>query len=161
RGSKLDVAMVMVGRQKSTWDEPTVGDLKGKCDGATHFVRGATVGAFVLATSTSGQAGAAASFFGAAAEGKSPSEREVQNKDGEPGACKSAAPSSSAAPEQCGSAIRLFIQPIAKAKETKVAAAPKKKTKLARREGGCPKGMVSADGKCARPAAVPAYQCNP
>lgn len=107
RGSSLDVAMVMVGKQKTTWTEPTKADLKGTCDGATHFVRGATVGAFVMETNTSGEAKAAAAFFGAETGGASASKRQVQNKEGDLGACKGATSNANSAPDQCGAPVRL------------------------------------------------------
>ena len=56
RGASLDVAMVMVGKRRTTWREPTKTDLQGPCDGATHFVRAATVGAFVMETGTKAKA---------------------------------------------------------------------------------------------------------
>jgi TPR repeat protein len=157
-GSSLDVAMVMVGQQKTTWDTPTTSDLKGKCDGATHYVRGATVGAFALATSTSGEAKAVASFFGAGAEGASASKRQTKNKEGDLTSCQSATPKSAAPPDQCGSPIRLLIAPIAKPVKD---APPAKKTELAQTEEQCPKGLVFAEGKCTKAESAKAYQCKP
>jgi hypothetical protein len=54
RGSTLDVAMIMVGKVKTTWAKVQADELKGDCDGATHFVKGAMVGAFVMQTGTKG-----------------------------------------------------------------------------------------------------------
>lgn len=160
RGSSLDVAMVMVGKQKTTWSEPTKTDLKGKCDGATHFVRGATVGAFVMETNTSGEAKAAAAFFGAETAGASASKRQVQNKDGDLGACKSATSSATNAPDQCGAPVRLLLVPIAKEKPADDKAPKAPAVELARQEGGCPAGLVLAEGKCTKAADAPAYQCK-
>lgn len=160
RGSSLDVAMVMVGKQKTTWSEPTKADLKGKCDGATHFVRGATVGAFVMETSTSGEAKAAAEFFGAETGGASASKRQVQNKDGDLGACKSATSSAESAPDQCGAPVRLLLVPIAKDKPADDKAPKAPAVELAKQEGGCPTGLVLAEGKCTKAADAPAYQCK-
>jgi len=157
RGASLDVAMVMVGKQKTTWQTPSREDLKGSCDGATHFVRGATVGAFVLETSTSGEAKAAAAFFGAETAGASSSKRQVQNKDGDLGACKSASPKSPGAPDQCGAPIRLLLSPIAKSAEPPAEGKP---SELARVESTCPTGLVMAEGKCTKADSAPAYLCS-
>jgi TPR repeat protein len=156
-GSSLDVAMVMVGQQKTTWATPTSADLKGTCDGATHYVRGATVGAFALATSTKGEAKAVASFFGAGAGGESKSARQTKNKEGDLSSCQSASPKSEAPPDQCGSPIRLLIAPVQKAQKEPVAPP---KTDLAVAETQCPKDLVFAEGKCAKPENVKAYQCK-
>ena len=161
RGSSLDVAMVMVGKQKTTWTEPTKGDLKGKCDGATHFVRGATVGAFVMETNTSGEAKAAAEFFGAETGGASASKRQVQNKDGDLGACKASTSNAANAPDQCGAPVRLLISPISKEKAADDKAPKEPRVELAKIEGGCPAGLVLAEGKCTKAADAPAYQCKP
>lgn len=161
RGSSLDVAMVMVGKQKTTWSEPTKADLKGSCDGATHFVRGATVGAFVMETNTSGEAKAAAAFFGAETGGASASKRQVQNKDGDLSACKSATSNASNAPDQCGAPVRLLLVPMAKEKPADDKAPKAPSVELAKQEGGCPAGLVLAEGKCTKAADAPAYQCKP
>src|SRR5262245_47206036 len=38
RGTTLEVAMILVGKRRTTWNEPTRNDLKGACDKATHYV---------------------------------------------------------------------------------------------------------------------------
>ena len=48
RGSTLDIAMMLVGKKRTTKDGVTKEDLQGSCDGATHYVRGAMVGAFAM-----------------------------------------------------------------------------------------------------------------
>ncbi len=159
-GASLDVAMVMVGQQKTTWTSPTSTDLKGTCDGATHYVRGATVGAFALATSTSGSAKAVASFFGAEAGGASASKRDTKNKEGDLTSCKEASPKSTTPPDQCGSPIRLLIAPIAKAQKEPTAPPAKKKVELAEVDTACPKGLVLSEGKCTKAGNAKAYQCK-
>lgn len=160
RGSSLDVAMVMVGKQKTTWTEPTKADLKGTCDGATHFVRGATVGAFVMETNTSGEAKAAAAFFGAETSGASASNRQVQNKEGDMSSCKAATSNGASAPDQCGAPVRLLLAPIAKDKPADEKPAKAPAVELAKHEGGCPSGLVMSEGKCTKAADAPAYQCK-
>jgi hypothetical protein len=58
RGSTLDVALVVIGKRVASRGTLTGAQLAGQCAGATHFVRAATVGAFVVKTGTRGKASA-------------------------------------------------------------------------------------------------------
>jgi uncharacterized protein len=58
----------MVGKRKTTWANALQQDLRGNCDGATHFVRGATVGAFAMRSGVMGRARSVAELFGAGLE---------------------------------------------------------------------------------------------
>jgi TPR repeat protein len=163
RGATLDVAMVMIGKRRTTWSEPNQADLKGgSCAGATHYVRGATVGAFVLSTGTQAKVAAAAELFGAGTSGNSASAKETKNRDGDPSECAKAAPDSTSPPPQCGAPIRLVLGPIAKTPEAgkPVEAAPPK-APVASDVTTCPAGLVQSGGKCTAPASAPAFQCNP
>jgi uncharacterized protein len=164
RGSTLEIAMIMVGKKRTTWDEPTKADLKGSCDGATHYVRGATVGAFVLDMGTEAKVRAAAELFGAGTSGSSESAKSAHNKEGEPSDCAKSSPDADKPPSQCGAPIRLVLAPIAAAPaegkpppEPKPAAAKD----VAQTDVACPAGMVLAEGKCTSPASAPSYQCDP
>jgi TPR repeat protein len=169
RGSTLDVAMIMVGKVKTTWAKVQADELKGECEGATHFVKGAMVGAFVMQTGTKGQVKSAAQMFGATASGASTSEKNVQNKDGDIADCAKATPDDKRAPGQCQAFIRLELKGIipkaAPAAAGATAAAPAE-TKpagndVAVAEATCPKGLVMAEGKCTEPKSAAAYLCNP
>lgn len=158
RGSALDVGIVMVGKHRTTWRQPTQADLQGECGGASHIVRSATVGAFVMSTGTSAKVAAAAELFGAGASTKSESSRQTKNQDGDPKACGNAKPDDSTPPAQCGAAIRLVLSPIgpepkADAAAPAAAAPPAEETK-------CPEGLVLSEGKCGKPSAEAAYQCK-
>ena len=48
QGGTLDVALVMVGKLRTTWHHASRADLTGDCRSATHFVHGATIGAFAM-----------------------------------------------------------------------------------------------------------------
>jgi uncharacterized protein len=163
RGSTLEIAMIMIGKKRTTWDEPTKADLKGACDGATHYVRGATVGAFVLEMGTEAKVRAAAELFGAGTSGQSESAKSSRNKDGEPGDCSKSSPESDKPPSQCGAPIRLVLAPIKPAPaEGQPAPQPKPADKgVAEAEVACPKGLVLAEGKCTSPASAPAFLCDP
>ncbi|MEZ4221244.1 MAG: tetratricopeptide repeat protein [Polyangiaceae bacterium] len=155
RGSSLDVGIVMVGKHRTTWKQPTKADLQGECAGATHIVRAATVGAFVLSTGTNAKVAAAAELFGAGASTKSESSRQTKNQDGDPNSCGGAKPDDSSPPAQCGAAIRLVLSPIAPEPkgDATPAAAPAAETQ-------CPEGLVLTEGKCGKPTETAAYQCK-
>jgi TPR repeat protein len=168
RGATIDIALVMVGKTRTTWALPTSDDLKGSCDGATHFVRGATVGAFAMDTGTKAKARAVAELFGASLGGGSSSAKKVHNKEGDISDCGKATPDSEKAPAQCGAPLRLVLAAVTKAKEASAAKPGEKPAtkpleegpKVEAAEEGCPKGLVFADGKCTTPASTPAYQCD-
>jgi hypothetical protein len=165
RGSTLDIALVTVGKKRTTWKLPTRDDLKGDCEGATHFVRGAAVGAFALQTGTRAQLRTAAQVFGAGASGASSSGRDVNDKEGDPTDCAHASPDAPSAPAQCGAAVRLELvalgEPVKeppRAAENE-AAGDKPAPEVA--EEPCPQGMVFADGKCTPPTEEKPHQCEP
>ena len=172
RGATIDIALVMVGKTKTTWTTPTKDDLKGEvkgaCDGATHFVRGATLGAFAMDTGTSAKVRSAVEMFGTSVGGGSTSDKQVKNRDGDIADCTKATPTSEAPPAQCGAPLRLVLMAIAKGPpaegEAKAAESPAKAAEgpaIEIAETACPKGLVLADGKCTSPASAPAFQCNP
>lgn len=163
RGTTLDIALITVGKKRTTWTAPTRADLKGTCSGATHFVRGATVGAFVLATGSRAQLRSAAEVFGAGASASSSSSREVNEKEGDPSDCSKASPDSKSPPSQCGSAVRLELVAIPEPPPdtAKPEAKPLEEPALSGVEEPCPKGLVYAESKCTQPAAQLAHQCDP
>ena len=112
RGSSIDVALVMVGKRGSTAGAVSKDTLKGTCEGATHVVRAAYVGAFAMARGSRGKVRAVAEVFGAGGEAKSESQKHTSNKDGDVTACKSSSPDSPKPPDQCQSALRLELTPI-------------------------------------------------
>ncbi len=170
RGSTLDVAMIMIGKIKTTWTKVQADELKGECAGATHFVKGAMVGAFAMQTGTKGQVKTAAQMFGASASGASSSEKNVQNKDGDVSDCAKSTPDDKKAPSQCQAFIRLELKGItpkaAAPAAGAAAAAPPPESKpagndIAVAEATCPKGLVMSEGKCTEPKSAAAYLCNP
>ncbi|MCA9711439.1 MAG: sel1 repeat family protein, partial [Myxococcales bacterium] len=159
RDASIDVAMIMVGKQRTTWQDPTVADLQGSCEGATHYVRGATVGAFVVELSTAANARVAAEMFEVGASAGSSSAKETRNQDGDPNDCAKASPDASEPPPQCGAPIRLVLAPIAQAEaEAESVAEP---SSLAGLDHACPSGLVLAEGKCTSAEQAQSYQCSP
>ena len=163
RGGSLDVAMIMVGKRRTTWAGPTAGDLKGECAGATHYVRGATVGAFALASGTHANVRASAQIFAAGTQGASSSAKDIKNRDGDPASCEKASPDAEAPPPQCGAPVRLVLAPIAP-QPAGDAAEPGPAAAAGATEPAqvvCPAGLVESGGKCTKPEAAPSFQCQP
>jgi TPR repeat protein len=164
RGAVLDVALITVGKRRTTWRTPTKDDLKGDCAEATHFVRGATVGAFAVQTGTRAQVRTAVQVFGAGGSGSSSSVKNVSDKEGDPNDCSNASPDAKAAPAQCGAAIRLELVSIAQGTGPRDAAKPDggaERATLEVAEEPCPQGLVQIEGKCARPAEDRPHLCSP
>jgi TPR repeat protein len=149
----LDVALVTVGKRRTTRATAPRGALKGsECAGATHFVRGFDVGAFVLATSEKSNASTVAGLFGAKGSYAHKGGKSVREVDGSLDACKSGKPGDAQPPPQCGAVLRLELKAL---DEDEGAAA----------DDSCGAGFVRAAGKCtarAKAAAkAVAYECSP
>ena len=164
RGSTIDIAVVLVGKTRTTWHHPTKDDLKGTCDGATHFVRGALVGAFVMDRGSQAKVRAAAEILGMGAGANSSSAAQYRNQDGDPADCKNASPDSPKAPAQCSAPIRLVLAAIEKPAPAEQSANPATPAAdaptVAAIDEPCPEGLVFTDGKRTAPTAASAYQCT-
>lgn len=153
RGTSLDAAMVMIGKNNSGRKRADRSELDEDCEAATHFVRSATLGAFVLATSSSADAKVAANFFGDQGGGAgSASEKKVHNKDGDLDDCKAAKPDANKPPAQCGAVLRLSLKPI------KSRGGVDKD--VAVDVPSCPGGTVMTDAGCEKPEPDKPYQCE-
>ncbi len=127
RGGELEVAMALVGKRVSSRASVSRADLHGACDGATHFVRSATLGAFAMAASPAASTGVGSVF----------ERKDAMGRDGSVAACRASA--GDTPPTACAAPLRLDLRVIGTGK----AAAS------SREEGGrgrCPKGMVLLDG---------------
>ncbi len=153
RGTTLDAAMVMIGKKNSARKRASRGELDEDCEEATHFVRSATLGAFVLATSTAAEGKIAASFFGGQGAGAASSSAEsVHNKDGDLDDCKKATPEAKSAPPQCGAPLRLRLKAIKEVKST----SEKEPVDVP----SCPPSFVLTNDSCERPKSDTPYQCD-
>lgn len=150
--SKLDLAMVLVGKASSPWTAPSRADVPAGCDDATHVVRAATLGAFSLARGSEGRMMTTAEAFGAGAGASSTSTRGSLTRDGDLEACQSATSDARTAPEGCGSSIRLQLEPISES--PKVESGPPSVPTLA-----CPPGTYPAGGVCQ--ASAKSHVCAP
>jgi TPR repeat protein len=161
-GKTLDLAYVMIGKRRTTWTDPTSEDLDGKCEGATHYVRAMTIGAFAMTTGSRQKAHAAAEVFAVSAGGSTSTSSEVATTDGNLTACMGANADSEKPPAGCRSLLRLELEPIvrgdgAKARPAVTAAPAEDKPKArveARRAIDCGPGMAFVDGKCTAGAAA-------
>lgn len=161
QGATLDVAMVMIGKLRTTWRNVTPKDLVGQCASASHFIRGATVGAFALDKGDRTRARAAAEIFGIGAGGGTANNSMVRIVDGQLNDCLSASPDAARAPAQCGALMRVELLPIAKSEDDAKAKALADQAAPAMSDA-CFKPMVMSDGKCVDPSQVAAkdVECN-
>jgi uncharacterized protein len=165
RNSSIDIAIAYIGKRGSLVDAAARTDLVGTCDGATHYVRGALVGAFAVQSGTAGDLHATAEVWKVSASAASNSERKELNRDGDIEACKQYEPGTDKPPGQCQSAIRLELAPIvgdagASAVASPPAAAGGSAEPL---PNPCPEGYALAQGKCTRATAeaTAAFRCAP
>ena len=160
QGSSLDLALVLVGKKSTLVDDAARPDLEGRCDGATHYVRAASVGAFALDVGTRGEARAVAELFGAGGSAKSTSKRRSVNRDGDLEDCRKSSPDDQQPPGQCGSAIRLEILPIAESRVSEEKRPENKESAPTPLAVTCPAGMSLAGGKCTADMDAP-FLCAP
>jgi uncharacterized protein len=147
RESVLAAQLIMVGKRSSAKKRADKSELAGSCDAATHFVRAATVGAFVVATGTRAEIGGSAKIMGKGASASSESSTKVAAQDGELDACAKSTTDGKVPPDQCGAVLRIELEPIGGDAKPAEVAVPT-----------CAPGFFMADGACRRPDAP--HQCN-
>jgi uncharacterized protein len=161
-GRTIDLALVSVGRRTAGLSGVKRSELTGGCEGATHFLQKAFVGAFSLATGSSGKAAAVADLFAYSGEGKSESERSAARKDGSLESCKTSDPDADKPPAQCRSPLRVELLPIED--DGAAAAAPTPPPPAAEGvavdENPCRDGYKLVEGVCSKNLEV-AYTCDP
>lgn len=166
-GAAIDIGLMMVGKRSTQKSTVIASELEGPgCEGATHFVREAIVGAFAVDKGTQGRARAAAEIFGASAAAGSEANKRVANRDGDPDACRSVRPGDRDLPESCRSAITILLYPVheqAPPSEQLAAgdAEGSDEAALTALEAKCPDGFVRSQGKCARASEVRSFECKP
>jgi len=165
RGTTLDIALMMIGKQRTTRGSIARADLvedrPGACETATHFVRGATLGAFVLKTGSKAEATTAATLFGLPHVGKigtsgaTSSKEERQSSDGSVEACGGATPRDAEPPGACGALLRLELNRI----DPAGAAVTRRESPQV--QDPCGGGRVLAQGKCTEAVKAKTYLCKP
>jgi TPR repeat protein len=159
RGASIDVELSIVGKQMSTVADGHVGQLRGRCGGATHLVRAVTTGAFSLATQTSANVDAELGVVGVSGRTAGKSEKTVQQQDGDRAACAAATPDATSPPAGCAAPLRLdlvalgaapVVAPAAPAGGI-AAAMGQGFTPAPSESGSCPFGLVWSGGACRAP----------
>jgi hypothetical protein len=151
RNASLDIGLVMVGKRSTTFGAVAPEDMKGTCEGATHFVRAATLGAYAMQTDTAGAVSSAAQLFDVGASAGSSSAKSAANKDGDLAACQQADPDAPKPPGQCAALLRVQLVPIG----SDAGAASGNGGSIA-----CPAGLVPTNGKCSPPLDEAMKQCH-
>lgn len=151
RDAVLDLAMITVGKVRTTVRSMFAEDLSANpsCRGATHYVRGAFVGAFAMDRGTRGKARVATNLWGAGAQLGSASSMHASNRDGSPDQCRQAERDDKQPVAGCSALLRLELIALS---------APQDATES---PAACPTGLVLVHGKCASPSDAEPRQCRP
>jgi uncharacterized protein len=125
KAGALSVMMRMVG--KEVLDRPAVrrDELKGRCEGATHYVQALTLGAFRFAAGAANGGGLGVRAFGVGAQGEAAASQDTLQTDGDFASCESADPGAARAPARCGAVLRIEIVPLDAADAAAGGAAPR------------------------------------
>jgi hypothetical protein len=168
RGATIDIVYMAVGQQSTTVHDVPAAKLSGKCDGATHTVRFANVGAFAVTTGTKGEVNAAVAVLSRGGSAESSSTRSFERVNGELAACEKASDSATEPTSKCKALLELLLSPVGKSvapTALELPADPKASDKdraltadpLTER---CPSGFASEkSGICAKKEASAATLC--
>ena len=180
-GRTIDLGIVMIGRRTSHTGSVDRDQLVGTCEGATHFLQKATIGAFSIVTGSVGKAAAVADVFSVGARGSSESTRDSTTQDGSLEACRSAAADADSPPPQCRSPISVELTPIrgkSSASASVAAVASKEEPKAkpseeappppaagqsagpAGEENPCREGYLYSGGICTKEPSDTGYLCE-
>ena len=183
-GRSIDLAIVLVGLQSTTLTKIDRAKLDADCEGATHFVQSASVGAFAMGTASAGSVKVAADLFKTVgAKGSSDASRGHDSSDGSLDSCRSSNPDNGTPPGECRAPLRIELIPIPLGKppaptatdappgaapETPpatAAAAPATKDPGAApppaQKNPCPDGYGITDGICKKAVAASTHVCQP
>ncbi len=160
-GRAIDLATVLVGRRSTTLASLSREGLSGECEGATHFVRSASLGAFSMATGSKGSAGVVVEMFGYGGGASSDSTRQALNSDGNLDSCRTSDPGSPTPPSECQAPVRIELIPVGEGAGSKSADEDGEETKTAAAENPCMPGYVFSAGMCTRPSEAAAHLCAP
>lgn len=157
RGSSLNLYMAFIGQKVASRKEVRRDELTGRCDGATHFVRTASLGAFAMQTGAKADLSSAAKFFTASASGSSTSSSATSQQNGDLDICKKVTPDDDKAPAKCGALLRLRLVALT---DKAVKGKTDPKSVAASGKDRCPEGMIWSDDKCALPKTVTKHVCK-
>jgi len=110
KAGELNVAMALVGNYEAQRSRFNIAELQGRCDGATHVIAAAQVGAFQFYTGAGAEIGTEIEVESVAGVGgRSTASREILNEDGDAEACETSSPSDEGPPHECGALLRLEL----------------------------------------------------
>lgn len=110
KAGELTIAMALVGNYEAQRSRFDISELEGRCQGATHVIAAAQVGAFEFFAGSAAEIGTSVEVENVAGVGgRSSASRELLNKDGDAVACESSAPGDAGPPAQCGALLRLEL----------------------------------------------------
>lgn len=110
KAGELNIAMALVGNFEAQRARFDIGELEGRCQGATHVIAAAQVGAFEFFAGSGAEIGTSVEVENVAGVGgRSSASREMLNQDGDATACESSAPGDASPPAQCGALLRLEL----------------------------------------------------
>lgn len=158
-GRTIDLALVLVGQRSTTLTKVDRGDLQGACEGATHYVQSASVGAFSMATGSVGKAAVVGEMFNYGGGASSSSERKAMNMDGSLEACRKSEPDSETPPTECRAPLRVELQPIAGQTVATGKVSKDEQKASTGLESPCPSGFAYVDGLCTKDA-TKGYLCK-
>jgi uncharacterized protein len=152
-GSSVDIAFATTGQRTSSRAVVRRLELKGECDGATHFVRAATIGAIAMGAGAPGRTRAVAEIFASPTSASGPIA-----KDGSLDACRTATAEGASEVAQCGAPIRVLLKSIKEGGASSAVVSPSGPVSA---DLGCPSGMVSTEsGACQMPTTDRPHICN-
>jgi TPR repeat protein len=149
RGATVDVALAVVGKKTSSTRRVLRSDLRGECNGATHFVRSAALGAFAMQVAGPSKAKSIDDIFGRENLGTVAAPMGAINRDGSLDACRKSQPDGDKPQGNCASPLRLELRPLMDGPV--VSTEPANDSESGRHT--CPIGLAPTDdGKCVNPA---------
>lgn len=152
QGRSLDLAYVMVGSESTTVQSVSRDMLQGRCEGATHFVYEANLGAFALGTAASGEARSAAQVFGTGGVDVSgQSDKSTKTMDGDVAACDAATDEAKSKVGGCAALVRVTLFSVASDGAEK-GTSPSSSPLVAPDTRSCPAGFSFVDDVCVQGA---------
>ena len=106
KGAVVELAVAVAGTAKATRETIRRTELTGDCQGATHFVKNASVGAFALTTGTRDKRRVAAEIFTATISTTNTSTAKVEARDGSLEDCRAGKASG------CRALVQLSLAPV-------------------------------------------------
>lgn len=158
QGRSLMLAYSLAGTESTTVTTVGPWQLKGRCQGATHFVFGAQVGAFAMQSAEKGSASTAMDLLLASGSAQSSASKKTRTTDGDPKACEGATYKDKEKKAGCAALMRvdlMFIDPDAKPSTSE----PDPKQDPVVRATGCPSGFVWGGAACEPAAKAKAKLC--